>query len=392
MRKLIAEGILFFIAALAFAQNATPFDMAIRYTLAYLTARIPPNSTVVVLNIQSDYPNLSAYFVDEITSSLVSMNVFTIVDRGRLELLQQEMNFQLSGEVDDETAQAIGKEVGAQTIISGAVYITDSFYRMRIQTSVVGTARIYSRIENIAPNSFLSSLTGIPYTPPPDRTEPPKQASAEGAATPEKKPTAPAKTKPPSPTPLQAAPSNAKIFYMGLRGGLSYHFYKTPEASSKGSLSSDFAVQMSVQPLTWFALQAEAVFSGDSLKTSSDPPLAMSSTAIMYPILGKFTFRPGSLFMAAFGGVYFTTPLTAMTYKVADDVYHYQYTPSMGFIVGGNVGLKLGPGTLFADVRYASDFNDTKLIGNWGTWPLYKRSMILSSLGYEIGIFNRKRR
>ena len=61
----------------------------------------------------------------------------------------------------------------------------------------------------------------------------------------------------------------------------------------------------------------------------------------------------------------------------------------MGFIAGGNIGIKLGPGTLFADVRYAGDFNDIEVRGDWGSRAVYKRGMAFYSLGYEFGIGSR---
>jgi hypothetical protein len=60
---------------------------------------------------------LSDYVLNELSTLLVNDGRLSVVDGHNLELLQKEMNFQLSGGVIDETAQAIGKKLGAQAVI-----------------------------------------------------------------------------------------------------------------------------------------------------------------------------------------------------------------------------------------------------------------------------------
>jgi hypothetical protein len=81
-----------------------------------------------------------------------------------------------------------------------------------------------------------------------------------------------------------------------------------------------------------------------------------------------------------------------MSFNLNGHEYSYNYTTPMGFIAGGNIGVKLGPGTLFLDIRYAGDFEDIAIYGDWGSRAVYKRSLIFYSLGYEFGIGNRKRK
>ncbi|MDR1247807.1 MAG: penicillin-binding protein activator LpoB [Treponema sp.] len=107
-----------------FAQDALPFNDALKEVLTYLTGRTPFRSTVAVLGFQSDYPNLSEYIIDDITASLVDTDRYTVVDRRSLELLAQEMAFQLSGEVSDETALAIGRRLGPGTLFFDIRYAT----------------------------------------------------------------------------------------------------------------------------------------------------------------------------------------------------------------------------------------------------------------------------
>ena len=63
------------------------------------------------------------------------------VDRQQLDAIRAEQNFQYSGEVDDNAALEIGKFLGAQTIVLGAVSKLGNGYRMRIRALDVLTAK-----------------------------------------------------------------------------------------------------------------------------------------------------------------------------------------------------------------------------------------------------------
>jgi WD40 repeat protein len=117
-------------------------DTVIRATSDYLNERIPKGIKLVFLNFQSEWPEFSEYVIDGLIENTVNDGIFTAVDRKNLALIQQEMNFQLSGEVSDESAQAIGKLLGAQTIVSGAISRLGNYYRLRVQAIGVETAEI----------------------------------------------------------------------------------------------------------------------------------------------------------------------------------------------------------------------------------------------------------
>jgi curli biogenesis system outer membrane secretion channel CsgG len=95
--------------------------MAIRDASDYLNDNIPNGSKIVILNIKSDSNALSEYIIEELIANAVNDRIFTVTDRAQLELIRAEQNFQLSGEVDDNDALAIGKFFGAQYIVSGAI-------------------------------------------------------------------------------------------------------------------------------------------------------------------------------------------------------------------------------------------------------------------------------
>ena len=139
-------------------QNIDELNIAIRNASDYLNKNIPGGSKIVILNIQSVSHDLSDYIIDELIANAVNDKVFTVVDRQQLDEIRSEQNFQLSGEVDDADAVAIGKFFGAQTIVSGAVNRFGTGYRIIIRALEVKTARIQGQYNrNIAASKTINS-------------------------------------------------------------------------------------------------------------------------------------------------------------------------------------------------------------------------------------------
>jgi TolB-like protein len=150
-----------------FSQNALTIDAALNNSTSYFSGRIPNNTKVVVLNFSSKWPDLSDYIIEELIGYIVNEGKLTVVDRQNLESIRKEMDFQLSGEVSDETAQSIGKKLGAQTIMSGAITAIGNAYRLRIRAISVETAQILGMQNvDVAQDSRIAALTGTGYTGP----------------------------------------------------------------------------------------------------------------------------------------------------------------------------------------------------------------------------------
>jgi TolB-like protein len=143
-----------------YGQEAIILDEALRAATGYLKERIPTGSKVVVLNFQSDYRELSNYVIDEMIANLVNIGNLAVVDRQNLSTIQEEINFQMSGEVSDESAQTIGQKLGAQTIVSGAITPLGDLYRFRVRAIEVETAAIQGVWnQNIKTDGVLAALT-----------------------------------------------------------------------------------------------------------------------------------------------------------------------------------------------------------------------------------------
>jgi formylglycine-generating enzyme required for sulfatase activity len=132
--------------------SADQLDVAIRETSDYLNKQLPKGNKLVILNIQSEYPALSEYIIDELIANTVNDRVFLVVDRQQLDTIRAELDFQYSGEVDDDTMQALGRMAGAQIIVSGAVSKIGDLYRLRVRALGVQTAQIEGQFNRNIPD------------------------------------------------------------------------------------------------------------------------------------------------------------------------------------------------------------------------------------------------
>jgi hypothetical protein len=133
-------------------------DAAIREASDYLNRQLPAGNKLVILNIQSEFPALSEYIIDELIANTVNDRFFTAVDRQQLALIRAELDFQMSGDVDDETAQALGRMAGAQIIISGAVSRMGPLYRLRVRALSVQNAQIEGQFNRNIPDGPTISI------------------------------------------------------------------------------------------------------------------------------------------------------------------------------------------------------------------------------------------
>jgi len=107
-----------------------------------MTERLAQNSTIAVLSVYSSDRNTSEYIIGELEYNFVNSGKFKIVDRRRLDQIRSEQNFQLSGDVNDDSAVSIGNMLGASIVITGEVTGTGPAQRLVLKALDVKTAQI----------------------------------------------------------------------------------------------------------------------------------------------------------------------------------------------------------------------------------------------------------
>jgi TolB-like protein len=135
------------------ADDTVLLDQAILKTAAEIEENANLGQRIALLNFSSASVQFSEYVLEELASCLVRGRKVVVVDRRELDLIRQEEQFQMSGEVSDESAQAIGKKLGAQLIVSGSLSDVGNEYRFRIKVLNVESAVIETlSFWNINPN------------------------------------------------------------------------------------------------------------------------------------------------------------------------------------------------------------------------------------------------
>jgi len=111
-----------------------------------IETKISSGKTVALVNFSSTSDAYSEYVVDELTTKLVSCGKYKISTRKELDIIRAEMLFQLSGDVSDESAQRVGKQIGANYIITGSILEMKDFYKFRLNVINVETAVIEASV------------------------------------------------------------------------------------------------------------------------------------------------------------------------------------------------------------------------------------------------------
>ena len=128
--KKLAFFLLFIVCGIAYAQQN--LDSAIQNAAIRIQNELPQGTRVAVLNFSSSSEQFSGYVIEEIMDVLTNGRRLNVVERQRLDDLRREMNFQMSGDVSDETMMSIGKMLGAQSIVTGSITDTGTSYRFRV--------------------------------------------------------------------------------------------------------------------------------------------------------------------------------------------------------------------------------------------------------------------
>ena len=103
---------------------------------------IPNGATLAVLSIATNDTEVAEFVIEELAYFMVETRKFRVMDRRSLDAVRTEHRFQISGDVDDNSAVSIGKMVGANIVITGSVSGSGATRRLRAKALDVETAEI----------------------------------------------------------------------------------------------------------------------------------------------------------------------------------------------------------------------------------------------------------
>jgi hypothetical protein len=197
-----------------------------------------------------------------------------------------------------------------------------------------------------------------------------------------------------------------KLITLGIRSGVSRRWYTAPDESSPGAQALNFegGLFVSVFLNSLLSLQAEADFTFDNvvywgIDDIKDPFVTRktyTTNSLAFPLILKANFRPGNFRIAPFAGIYAFVPLGDAVYQRKaegkNDSFSFSWSVDapLGFAAGVEFAMKLGPGTLIGDIRYAGDFAATNI--REGEDVSYKRGALSFALGYGFGFIDIRKR
>jgi hypothetical protein len=202
---------------------------------------------------------------------------------------------------------------------------------------------------------------------------------------------------------------NDNRLFLGFRLGASLGIYIPEEdtgytGGDSYGIGLNAAIQGSFKIVPIFSIQAEAVLTGDKgarwQYTRAENGFDIiryrqqfTGYSLQFPLIGKLNFYPGKFTVSPFFGPYFILPLGKMETdgRGGKASYSYSFSPPLGLLGGVSVGFPLGPGMIFADLRYTADLGEPELEGGGGM-KTYRRHLASLSLGYEFGFLNKRQK
>jgi hypothetical protein len=125
----------------ATAQNDNSVEGSLARAADQIMTKIPQKSKLAIVYVTASDPDVAEFIAGELEFIMVDQG-FILVDRSQLDQIRKEKALQLSGEIDDAQAASIGKESGANIIITGAVTGTGDFRRLRLRALGTESAQV----------------------------------------------------------------------------------------------------------------------------------------------------------------------------------------------------------------------------------------------------------
>jgi hypothetical protein len=134
-------------------------DAAVKEAAAQMETKIPPKTMIALVSVASPSTAFSTQVLTRLESAIVSGGRLVVVDRANLDKVREEQGFQLSGEVDDESAKSIGKLLGAGAIVTGSLTDLGDVYSLTFKAINIETATVaVSYLADLAKSARVETL------------------------------------------------------------------------------------------------------------------------------------------------------------------------------------------------------------------------------------------
>jgi len=140
------------------SKDLITLDTAIAKIASYFSGNLTSKSHIALISFDTENKTLSDYIFEEFWIYFEDNSSLVLVDRKNLELINKEMNYQLSGMVSDDSAKSIGHQFGPQTLLYGKLVRLGGEYRLSVYATDVERATSSMRVANIKPDKRLAAL------------------------------------------------------------------------------------------------------------------------------------------------------------------------------------------------------------------------------------------
>jgi TolB-like protein len=376
-----------------FCFAADTIDEAIINAQKKLQRDLPANTKIAVLNFDDATKNnntsantvMAKYVVEKLEMAFTEGKKLVVVNRSKLDVTHAEASYQFGGYVDDASAVQFGKELGAETIVTGKLTKLSGDYDFSIIAIQVQTSVMQSTYQTrVKMDKTLEGLLGI--------TDEKEQAARQKQ---EKEDQLKADVE------REKAMANARRdnrIVVGVRGdfyaGFNEFVYDEPMATA---VESDFFDTFAVMGFVGYnsiskamGVRLEAAYINNNIIkfTKGQENFSFSYDSLDVSLLFDLGFAEKGLFVI-YVGPYLSIPLGSgtSTYKDAEiDKPIMGFSSSWGVLGGLTIGFKVGPGYIALDGRYAYDLNSigVKFENSDDAKAMFDRRGITFGLGYEL--------
>ena len=347
----MAIMVLFLFASAVYGEKRVRFEEAIRQAGSHIIEKLPMNS-IVAIDIISEIPELSSdKIISQLSEVLAGSKHLDVSNRDPedLELLRKERDYQLTN-ASEETAVRLAKELAPLFLITGKFTQENNgkYYLTIKATNIETNVKPLEKSIEVFDRNIIKNY----------------------------------------------------LFYFGVKTGISlgiyengYGFYdiSTSQTIKNPYTGFDASIFGLISIGKIFAIQTEVMVTNDSVNILSGNTNLVTAKykSLVFPFLAKLVFWPSVFIVQPFIGAYLSLPLGKMKVMHSNGVYYADYRVMGGFMAGAGFGVKLGPGSIITDMRYARDFRYIKA-DYIGTRDVSLRNNLNITLGYEIGVKPKK--
>ena len=144
MKKKLLSVFLIIFTGLLFAQKAITIESALDSAVAEIKKSVPTGVEIAVSRFSSDSKEMSEWLVQEVETRLIRAGKFTLLERNakNLQIIDSEIDYQYSGDVDDSSMVELGYRLGAKYLVYGSFEQFGGLMQFTLKTTNVESGEI----------------------------------------------------------------------------------------------------------------------------------------------------------------------------------------------------------------------------------------------------------